>query len=628
MPRRPARVFLLALDSVIPGFARRFVDEGRMPHLGRIVEQGAFLETLPTLPPWTPPGWATVATGAWPSTHGIEGFGVHFEGEPLSTEHDGFDSRLRRAQTFWEAAAPLGKRAILFKYPGTWPHRPGAAIQVGGLAGYAGRKSGLDIHHSLCFGTDVADCEHAIAVALAPAAGWPDAAAGSTMTSLSIAPLGGGSPKRYEVLLRRTDQGPRATLARSRDPGAAVATLAPGQWTDWIRDRWETAAGPREGACKAKLLKLSDDLRSFRLLFGPNHPTAGFSTPAGIDAALCQAAGPVWEYSEAYYELFWGWAGHDTVVEFWEEHIAWMRKAIDHLSGNYPWDIFVTQCHLIDNVQHTYWGAVDPDHPDYDSRAAPAFWRTIGRGYELVDQLIGRALAAAGPDGLVVVTGDHGHEPRRYTFSINTWLAANGWLHWTRDADGRMRIDWSRTKAYGMGPVHIFLNVKGRDPEGGVAPGPEYEALRDRIIEALYAVRHEEKGRAVVQFAFRREEMDAFGLHGGGVGDIIYMVRQGYDCGASMRAQSLGENYGINPDGSIFTPTQLFKEITSQHCSVVPWAVQDRTWTALCGPGVKRGYARKVPIRLVDVAPTICHLMDFPYPDKVEGSPVVDLVAG
>ncbi len=114
-----------------------------MPHLKRLMETGAFTDTVPTLPPWTPPGWATVATGAWPSTHGIEGFGIHFEGEPLTQETDGFISTLRKAQTFWESAETQGKRAILFKYPGIWPHRSRTAIQVGGLAGYAGRKSDL-----------------------------------------------------------------------------------------------------------------------------------------------------------------------------------------------------------------------------------------------------------------------------------------------------------------------------------------------------------------------------------------------------------------------------------------------------------------------------------------------------
>jgi hypothetical protein len=30
----------------------------------------------------------------------------------------------------------------------------------------------------------------------------------------------------------------------------------------------------------------------------------------------------------------------------------------------------------------------------------------------------------------------------------------------------------------------------------------------------------------------------------------------------------------------------------------------------------------------VDVCPIICYLMGFPYPDKVEGAPLVDLLEG
>jgi len=627
MAARPKRVVLLALDSVIPKLARRYMKQGLMPNLTRLAEAGALVDAIPTLPPWTPPGWATVVTGAWPSTHGIEGFGVHFEGEPLTKETDGFISTLRRAQSFWETAEAQGKRAILFKYPGTWPHRAGPAIQVAGMAGYAGRKSGLDIHHSLCFATDAGALRNATLATLAPAAGWSGIGTdGAMMGTLTVAPLRGGASKALEVLLHRTPTGPRALLAPVRDAGRAVADLAVGQWSDWITDTWTVEGRPVRGGTKAKLLQLSEDLRTFRLYAGPNHPMSGFSTPAGVDEALCQAVGPVWEYSESYYELFWGWAGHETVVEIWEAHVDWMLRSLDFLASAYPWEILVTQCHLIDNVQHTYWGGVDPEHPDYDPERAPQFEKIIGHGYHLVDKLVGKANDLAGPDGLTVITGDHGHEPRRYTFSINTWLESMGWLKVSRDASGRPAIDWSRTKAYGMGPVHIFLSVKGRDPGGIVAAGAEYERLRDEIMDALYTIRHELTGRHILQFAFKREEMDAFGLHGGGVGDIIYMVRQGYDCGASMRAQSLGENYGINEDGALFTPTKLFQEITSQHCSVAGWAVQNRTWSAFRGPGVRPGATRRVPIRLVDVCPTICHLMGFPYPDRTEGSPLVDLL--
>lgn len=629
MPSRPRRVVLLALDSVIPKLARRYTYDGRMPHLRRMMESGAFTDAIPTLPPWTPPGWATVVTGAWPSTHGIEGFGIHFEGEPLTKETDGFISTLRKAQTFWESAEAQRKKAILFKYPGIWPHRSKTAIQVGGLAGYAGRKSGLDIHHSICFATHADALLNAAPLTLQPASGWTGASAdGAMMATLKIHPLRDGAPKTLELLLVRTPAGLRAILAPEKDARRAIANLAVGQWSDWMSDTWTIEGRQVQGGTKAKLLQLSDDLRTCRFYLGPNHPMSGFSTPAGVDEALCKAVGPVWEYSESYYELFWNWADHDTVVQIWEEHVQWMLKALEFLATQYPWDIFVTQCHLIDNVQHTYWGAIDPEHPDFDPRQAARFEDIIAHGYHLVDTLIGKANEVAGADGLTVVTGDHGHEPRRYTFSINTWLESRGWLKVGKDASGRSVIDWSRTKAYGMGPVHIFLNVKGRDPEGIVESGAEYERVREEIMDALYTVRHDLNGRHILQFAFKREEMDAFGLHGGGVGDIIYMVRQGYDCGASMRAQSLGQNYGINEDGSLFTPTQLFKEITSQHCSVVGWAVQNRTWTAFRGPGVRPGVTRKVPSRLVDVCPTICYLMGFPYPDMTEGAPLVDLLEG
>ena len=62
--------------------------------------------------------------------------------------------------------------------------------------------------------------------------------------------------------------------------------------------------------------------------------------------------------------------------------------------------------------------------------------------------------------------------------------------------------------------------------------------------------------------------------------------------------------------------------------SVAGWAVQNRTWSAFQGPGVRPGATRKVPSRLVDVCPTICYPMGFPYPDMREGAPLVDVLEG
>ena len=50
------------------------------------------------------------------------------------------------------------------------------------------------------------------------------------------------------------------------------------------------------------------------------------------------------------------------------------------------------------------------------------------------------------------------------------------------------RIDWRRTLAWGDGGYYgrLFLNVKGREPQGLVEPA-DYEATRDELIAKLEA---------------------------------------------------------------------------------------------------------------------------------------------
>ena len=47
-------------------------------------------------------------------------------------------------------------------------------------------------------------------------------------------------------------------------------------------------------------------------------------------------------------------------------------------------------------------------------------------------------------------------------------------------------VDWSRTRAYGQRSVHVYVNTKGRDPEGIVEPGREYDAVREGVLKALH----------------------------------------------------------------------------------------------------------------------------------------------
>ena len=77
---------------------------------------------------------------------------------------------------------------------------------------------------------------------------------------------------------------------------------------------------------------------------------------------------------------------------------------------------------------------------------------------------------------------------------LNEWLQAEGYLvlkekpTTTRPLDAS-QVDWSRTRAWGAGGYYgrVFLNVRGREPEGIIAPA-KYESERTELAERLQAM--------------------------------------------------------------------------------------------------------------------------------------------
>ncbi len=71
----------------------------------------------------------------------------------------------------------------------------------------------------------------------------------------------------------------------------------------------------------------------------------------------------------------------------------------------------------------------------------------------------------------------------------------------------KMEIDWGRTKAWGSGGYYgrLFLNVKGREPEG-IIPQSDYEKVRDELISKLTAITDTE-GRSIGTRVFKPQEI-------------------------------------------------------------------------------------------------------------------------
>ena len=62
---RARRVIVLGLDGLDPGLARRWMEEGHLPHLDALRREGGFRPLGTTWPAMSPAAWATSDT-AWP----------------------------------------------------------------------------------------------------------------------------------------------------------------------------------------------------------------------------------------------------------------------------------------------------------------------------------------------------------------------------------------------------------------------------------------------------------------------------------------------------------------------------------------------------------------------------------
>lgn len=146
----------------------------------------------------------------------------------------------------------------------------------------------------------------------------------------------------------------------------------------------------------------------------------------------------------------------------------------------------------VDRIHHSFWKPMDPAHPFYESGSP--FATAIHDYYCHVDQCVGRLLNDCDDDTAVLVVSDHGARPLMGGICINEWLMAHGYLTLKDQPDtpiplDKAAVDWSQTQVWGAGGYYarIFLNVKGREPEGTI-PLSDYETVRSQLITQLEAL--------------------------------------------------------------------------------------------------------------------------------------------
>lgn len=183
-----------------------------------------------------------------------------------------------------------------------------------------------------------------------------------------------------------------------------------------------------------------------------------------------------------------------------------------HLLTAHPWDFFMMVEMGPDRIHHGFWKFFDPEHPKYVP--GNPFENAIRDYYIALDAQIGQLLALLEPDTRVLVVSDHGAKRMDGGLCFNEWLISEGYLTLKERPDGVTKfgphlVDWERTKAWGDGGYYgrLFLNVRGREPQGIVLP-EAVEALKTELTAKLEAL-GDENGKPIGTQVFRPEAVYA-----------------------------------------------------------------------------------------------------------------------
>jgi len=118
------KIMVLGVDGMDPRLSKKYIDEGKMPNLKKLMEKGAQREDLVLMgaqPTVTPPQWTTLAHGCYPSTHGITQFSRTVQGK-ITQQGYNLDSRIVTAEPIWNCLVEAGRKTLVFHWPGgAWP---------------------------------------------------------------------------------------------------------------------------------------------------------------------------------------------------------------------------------------------------------------------------------------------------------------------------------------------------------------------------------------------------------------------------------------------------------------------------------------------------------------------------
>ena len=279
-----------------------------------------------------------------------------------------------------------------------------------------------------------------------------------------------------------------------------------------------------------------------------------------------------------------GW--HESALAVLRETIRIKTHVLESLLQKEQFDLVMAVYGESDTVAHHFWPYADPQSSRRWFEDSPEHLRNAIRDiYMDLDTALGRLLRYTDSDTTVFIVSDHGFGGASDRIvHLARWLESEGytalhpadagwfdslkaaglaytpaWLQtqFFRWAAGRAagRIEsrsrlgkyrWSKTRVFSEELSYapsLWINLRGREPEGIVEPGPEYEELLTELSERLLAWNDPIDGHPVVRHVHRRLDLYS-GPHTEFAPDLILELEepQGYQYTALPSGRSKDES--------------------------------------------------------------------------------------
>lgn len=618
------RLIVVGLDGMEPTLIEKYMSEGKLPNFSRLKKSGAYRRLQTTTPAISPVAWSSFMTGCHPAKHNIFDF---LSRNPktylpdLSSARIGSPKRvlplgkyripiskpeirgLRRSVPFWKILGEAGIFSTILRIPITFPPEKFKGHLVSGMCA-------PDLKGSQGTFTFYTSDPEAVAVDEGGAI-IPVEANGDRIETYLSGPENTllKQPEEMRLPMRITLNGDHAQIEVSGEK----LNLAERTMSDWIRITFRPGLGMKVRAiCRLYISQLKPHFQMYctPLNIDPEKPAMPISHPVIYSVYLAKLLGRYTTLGEAddTWALNEGILDEDAFIQLAYDNHRESEGMLFNAMKKTSKGVVACWFQTTDSIQHMFFRYLDKKHPALACGQTEKSAAVIETLYRDMDDLVGRVLDKLGPKDSLMVMSDHGFKLFCRGVNLNSWLYKNGFLalkpgcktsgEWFKD------VDWSRTRAYGLGLGGIYLNQKGRESHGIVAPGEEVRALKAELKAGLEGLKDDANGETAVNRLYDKDEIPA-GPYKDNCPDFIMGYSEGY--------RVSWDSVTGKVDDVVFVDNT--KAWSGDHCidpALVPGILFCNHTLNSENPSI------------VDIAPTALEMFGLQPPAHMDGRPMID----